>query len=78
MKDLSTQMLFYGRLIIGGGKMANRPGRKRINIDIPEEIYDDIKFCARLRNITMTKWILRACYARLHEERALEEKFTKS
>lgn len=54
--------------------MSNRPGRKRLAIDIPKELHEDIKFSANLRNITMTRWILRACYARIRDERILEDK----
>lgn len=55
--------------------MNKRPGRKRLAIDIPEELHGDIKLCAKTRNITMTKWILRACYARIKNEGAVEDKF---
>ena len=45
-----------------------RKGRKRLAIDIPEELHEAIKIYAARRNITMTKWILRACFARQREE----------
>lgn len=52
--------------------MAGRPGRKRLAVDIPLDMHSEIGFCAKERNITITKWILRACYARLKQEKALE------
>ena len=55
--------------------MVKRVGRKRLAIDIPEELHGDIKLCAKVRNITMTRWILRACYARLKNEGVMESKF---
>jgi len=55
--------------------MYKRSGRKRLAIDIPESLHDDIKLCAKTRNITMTKWILRACYARIKNEGVMENKF---
>ncbi len=55
--------------------MVKRLGRKRLSIDIPEELHEDIKLCAKTRNITMTRWILRACYARLKNEGVMESKF---
>jgi len=52
-----------------GDKMNwKRKGRKRLAIDIPEELHEAIKIYAARRNITMTKWILRACFARQREE----------
>lgn len=50
-----------------------RTGRKRLAIDIPDQIHKDIKLCADVRNITMTRWVLRACYQKLKQERILEE-----
>lgn len=55
--------------------MSKRPGRNRLAIDIPEELHKDIKYSAKVRNITMTRWIIRACYARIRDERILEDKF---
>ncbi len=55
--------------------MSKRLGRKRLAIDIPEELHEDIKLCAKTRNITMTRWILRACYARIKNEGVMENKF---
>lgn len=51
----------------------SRLGRKRLAIDIPEKMHKDIKLCAKIRNITMTKWIIRALYARLKNEGIMEK-----
>lgn len=45
-----------------------REGRKRLAVDIPVELFTVIKENAKKRNITITKWILRACYARIKQE----------
>lgn len=51
---------------------ADRPGRKRLAVDIPDAMHNDLKYVARKRNITITKWILRVVYARLKDEKCLE------
>lgn len=53
---------------------SKRPGRIRLAVDVPVEVHSHIKYCARNRNITMTRWILRALYARLKDEKIIEEK----
>lgn len=58
--------------------MSKRVGRKRLAIDIPEEIHNDIKMCANARNITMTRWILRACLTRLKGEGIMENKLNRN
>ena len=45
-----------------------REGRKRLSVDIPIELFTIIKENAKKRNITITKWILRACYIRIKSE----------
>jgi len=45
-----------------------REGRKRLSVDIPIEMFAIIKENAKKRNITITKWILRACFARIKLE----------
>jgi hypothetical protein len=52
-------------------KINNRPGRKRLSVDLPQELHDCIKESAKKRNISITMWILRAAYARLKSERSL-------
>ena len=52
---------------------SKRPGRIRLAVDIPEDMHSKIKFCAKNRNITMTKWIMRACFGKLKEENILDE-----
>lgn len=37
-----------------------RKGRKRLNIDIPDMVYDHIKAIVQKRNITLTKYVVRA------------------
>lgn len=46
-----------------------REGRKRLSVDIPIDLFNVIKENARARNITITKWILRALYTRIKGER---------
>lgn len=53
--------------------MATREGRKMIGLDIPTQMYEDIKLCSKNRNITMTKWIIRAFNEKLKDERVLEK-----
>lgn len=40
--------------------MANRPGRKRISIDIPEKLHQNLFIVAESRNVTLTKYVIRA------------------
>lgn len=53
--------------------MAKRQGRKRLAIDIPESMHDDIKYCAEVRNITITRWVMRTLFAKLKTEKVLED-----
>lgn len=50
-----------------------RPGRKRLSVDVPDDLFEAIQFLSKLRNITITRWVLRALYARLKIDRALED-----
>ena len=52
---------------------SKRLGRTRLSVDIPDELHEDIRHCANIRNITITQWVLRACYKRMKEERIIEE-----
>ena len=54
-------------------KMAKRLGRKRLSVDIPDNMHEEIKRRTKIRNITITRWILRACYARLKTENISRE-----
>jgi len=46
-----------------------RKGRKRLAMDVPTKIHEEIRQYAKARNITITKWVLRAIYAKLLLER---------
>jgi len=46
-----------------------RKGRRRLSMDVPTKIHDEIRCYAKARNITITKWVLRALYAKLLLER---------
>lgn len=56
------------------GEIMSRPNRKRMYIEVPDQLYEDIKFCAKTRNITITRWVLRACYVKLQDERIIQER----
>ena len=53
--------------------VANRIGRKRLHIDLPEGIYKELKLLAIQRNCTLTKVVLRALIDRLKLERNYTE-----
>jgi len=40
--------------------MAQRPGRKRLSIDVPNKIHETLIKISKQRNITLTKYVLRA------------------
>lgn len=40
--------------------MANRPGRKRLSIDIPEKLHENLLIISESRNITLTRYVIRA------------------
>lgn len=48
-----------------------RIGRKRLAMDIPIRIHEDLKVICKTRNVTITKYVLRLIYAKLHDERSL-------
>lgn len=45
-----------------------RPGRKRINLDIPQEVYNQVKETCDQRMCTLTKYIIRALIEALKKE----------
>lgn len=51
----------------------NRPKRRRLSIDIPEEIYMQTRTTALSRNCTLTKWVIRAMLSQLNEEHFREK-----
>lgn len=55
--------------------MANSPfkGKKRLIIDLQEDIYKEAKKRTIDRNCTMTKWITRAIIEQLKKESARNE-----
>jgi predicted HicB family RNase H-like nuclease len=52
--------------------MSKRAGRKRLSVDMPEELHRAIQWSAHMRKITITRWIIRAAYARIKKERLFE------
>lgn len=52
--------------------MDEREGRKRLSMDIPDEIYEKVQKGAKKRNITITKFILQALLLKLREEQYYE------
>ena len=52
---------------IEGMKMS-RKGRRRLAVDIPISMHDKIKELARMRNCTMTIWIMRALTIKIKSE----------
>jgi metal-responsive CopG/Arc/MetJ family transcriptional regulator len=49
-----------------------RPGRKRISLDIPDEIYEELDKQVIKRNCTLTKWIIVAIIQRIRAEKYYE------
>lgn len=43
-------------------------GRMRLTVDIPEDVYRQIRMITAERNCTMTKWIIRACVEEINKE----------
>ena len=50
-----------------------RKHRKRLSMDIPTELHDLIKELARERGITITRWVMRACYIKASQEQRDKE-----
>jgi len=46
----------------------NRSGRKRLSVDIPKEVYMDIRRLAGERNCTITKLVIRALIKEITKE----------
>ena len=40
--------------------MANRPGRQRLSIDIPEKLHANLLIICRDRNLPLTRYVIRA------------------
>jgi hypothetical protein len=59
--------------ILNKGDGMKRANRKRLSVDVPEDLFKAIKFSAQLRNITITRWVLRACFARIKDEQIIED-----
>lgn len=51
---------------------SKRPGRKRISLDIPDELYEEVEKQIKKRNCTITRWILGALIQRIREEKYYE------
>ena len=46
-----------------------RPGKHRFTLDLPENMYEEIKLRAEARNIRVTGWIIQTIIERLIRER---------
>jgi uncharacterized protein (DUF1778 family) len=53
-------------------KETKRPGRKRLSMDIPLELNARLEKGAKLRNITITKYVLQAIMEKLRNEQYYE------
>lgn len=53
-------------------KKFQRPGRKRLAVDIPLYVFEKVEQSAKIRNITLTKFILQAILEKLHNEKFYE------
>jgi predicted HicB family RNase H-like nuclease len=51
--------------IIKNMKVWKRAGRKRLSVDIPEELHKKLVFMAKRRNCTITKYVIRAIIYKL-------------
>lgn len=47
----------------------NRPGRKRLHVDLPEELHKELKYMAIRHNCTATKIIMKLIVQQLKLER---------
>lgn len=48
---------------------SGRKSPKRLLIDIPDQLHEEIKKRAATRNITMRKWVIRAVMRVIEEEK---------
>jgi len=53
---------------------TGRPGRKRLSVDLPEAIHDEVTRLANKRHITLTKFVLRVLLKQIKEEETYENK----
>jgi len=49
-----------------------RKGRKRLSVDLPDAIYNQLKLLSERRNITLTRFIIRLIMVAMDNERKLE------
>ena len=45
-----------------------RKGKKRLNMYIHEDMYRELEYLAKIRNITKTTWVSRAIYEKIKKE----------
>ena len=71
-KDQQEEML--AMIDIATEKLAQRErkGPKRLIVDLPEELHNDIKKRAIDKNISMKEWVLRAISAQIKQESQYE------
>lgn len=50
----------------------HRDGRKRLAVDIPLPLHAWINMCAKQKNMTITRWVLRALWTQIKHERIEE------
>ena len=53
-------------------KKLQRPGRKRLSVDVPLGLFEKVEQSAHTKNITITKFILQAVLEKLHNEKFYE------
>lgn len=71
--SVSGSSLLNARICMDKNESSSkRPGRKRISLDIPDELYEEIERQVKKRNCTLTKWILVALIQRIREEKYYE------
>lgn len=51
-----------------------RKGRKRLQVDIPEDLHASLNVVAKKRNITVTRYVVRALMRFLLEESKYDDK----
>jgi len=49
-----------------------RKGRKRLTIDLPTVLFNQVKLMAQRRNITMTRYVIKLIFEAMQRERDLE------
>jgi uncharacterized protein (DUF1778 family) len=48
-----------------------RQGRKRLSMDVPNNLHDELKKAAKIRNITITRYVLRILLVEILREQKI-------